>query len=51
VVRFRKFELQGADHRVEAVIKTEIESRIDGYDKGEIEASPAEEVMKRIYQR
>lgn len=47
---FQSFD-HSIDHPVDTVWKTEIESRIDAYDNGRIEASSAEEVIKRINQR
>jgi putative addiction module component (TIGR02574 family) len=39
------------DHHVDDAWKEEIESRIDAYDAGKIEASPSSEVFNRIATR
>ena len=36
------------EHSVEAAWRHEVEDRFDAYDAGEIEASPAEDVLARI---
>lgn len=47
---FQSFD-RSQDRRVDAAWATEIESRIDAYDKGKINASSAEDVFARINRR
>jgi putative addiction module component (TIGR02574 family) len=47
---FQSFD-RSQDHHVDEAWATEIESRIDAYDKGKIKASSAEEVFARINRR
>ncbi|TVR01813.1 MAG: addiction module protein [Desulfovibrionales bacterium] len=39
------------EQSVDAAWRQEIEDRLDAYDAGQIEASPAEDVLARISQR
>jgi putative addiction module component (TIGR02574 family) len=47
---FRSFD-PPADREVDDAWRREIESRIDAYDRGAIETSPAQEVLDRINRR
>jgi putative addiction module component (TIGR02574 family) len=47
---FRSFDAS-VDGHTDTPWSVEIESRIDAYDKGELAASPAEDVMARIGRR
>lgn len=47
---FQSFD-RSQDRRVDAAWATEIESRIDAYEKGKINSSPAEDVFARINRR
>jgi putative addiction module component (TIGR02574 family) len=39
------------DHRVDAAWAAEIESRYDAHERGDLAASPAEEVLARVADR
>ena len=45
------FDRPGEDRSVDSAWLREIESRLDAYDSGRLEASPAEDVLARINRR
>jgi putative addiction module component (TIGR02574 family) len=47
---FQSFDHSG-ERRTDSAWAAEVESRLDAYGKGEIEASPAEDVIARINRR
>jgi len=47
---FRSFDSPG-NSPIDSAWATEVESRIDAYNRGEIAASPAEDVLARISRR